>query len=224
MSHKNNPIERRRSSALPDGVALVEAALLRILNRHYYVQQQLFEEISAHNMAKHELCHLTKALYKVQSYFDSNLAEDLQIIKAEVIPDMVIYALEVSIKYNIDWWSPLVEGDKLPDTNILGFFAHKHRLDIESEDQLLNKVRSILIKAVSRLGHFCDKGDHSQDSRVNLETEVALPFLQAAFYLASYYEIDLDELFAIRLVFVESNYVGQPALTRRGNPPGEKPM
>lgn len=215
MVDKNHSVDQRRIPPVPTSVAVAESALLRILNRHYYVQQQLFEQISAHDMAKHELCHLTKAVAKVQSFFDSKSAEDLKIIKSEVIPDMVIYALECSIKYHIDWWTPLVDGDVIPNSHILRFLANKHHLSIDSEYELLDKVRSILIKAVSRLGHFCDKGDHSQDPRVDLENEVVIPFLKAAFYLASYYEINLDESFATRLVFVESNYVGQPALKSR---------
>jgi hypothetical protein len=212
MARKNTSIDQRSLTPQPASVAFVEGALLRILNRHYYVQQQLFQQISAHDMAKHELCHLTKALYKLQSFFDSEAPEDLHVIKTEVIPDMVIYALECAIKYKIDWWSPLAEQDCIPEENILGFLASKHRLAVKSESELLNSVRSMLIKAVSRLGHFCDKGDHSQDSLVNLESEVVIPFLKASLYLASYYEVNPDELFATRLVFVENNYVGQPAL------------
>lgn len=202
-----------RGRRVPSSAVFVERQLLSVLIPHYYVQQQTFDEISAHDMMKHEICHLTKAVYKAQMFFDSpaNSEEKARrIIISELVPDMVIYGLECALKYGIDWWTPLLEGNPAPRRKLLGFLAKKHSLHVSSELEVLDHVRSMISKSVSRLGHFCDKGDHRQDSKVNLETEVVLPFFKVALYLASFYALDLDEVFTTRLVFVQNNYVGQP--------------
>ncbi|NEQ66780.1 MAG: hypothetical protein F6K21_15000 [Symploca sp. SIO2D2] len=192
----------------------IELDLLLVLNKHYYVNQQTFAQISPHNMAKHELCHLTKALYKIQAACDDTNADNVFILINELAPDLIIYALEVSVSFEIPWWNDICQIETTSDEPLLNCLCNKIGKKYNSEEEMLADVRRMLIKSVSRLGHLCDKTDHGQDAYVRVSSEVIFPFLKASFSIANFYSLDLHEQYQKRLRFVESKYVGQLALNK----------
>lgn len=198
----------------PKSIQQIEFDLLSVLNKHYYVNKQTFDQITPHDMAKHEICHLTKAVYKIQAACEMPNEKNVFILKNELAPDLIIYALEVSIAFQVNWWDNFSEIEHIFIGILLKKLCEINNKNHNSQDEMLNDVRSLLIKSVSRLGHLCDKTDHSQDSHVELKTEVILPFLMASFLIANFYGLDLDAQFEKRLRFVESNYVGQPSFNR----------
>ena len=205
---------KRYNEFIPFLVQKLEASLLEVLNEHYYVQGQFFYEISANNMAKHEICHLTKALRKIQAFFDEYSSDAKTIIINEVIPDLIIYALECAIKYDVKWWESIIDKDLPQNEGLLNYLVEKYSIDVKSEYELLNYIRNSLIISVSKLGDFCDKSDHNSVANVNLENEVIIPFLKSAFQMSEYFKINLDSLFLTRLIFVRNKYVGQPNFYR----------
>lgn len=197
----------------PEPIKQIELDLLSVLNKHYYVNKQTFDKITPYDMAKHEICHLTKAVYKIQAACEMPNEKNIFILKDELAPDLIIYALEVSIAFQVPWWDNFSEIELAVGSNILKKLCEVNNQNHNLQNEMLNNVRSLLIKSVSRLGHLCDKTDHSQDSHVELKTEVILPFLIASFSIANFYRLDLDMQFKKRLRFVEKQYVGQPRPT-----------
>jgi len=202
--------ESRYSPKIPPSVYSLEHSLINVLKEHYYVQNQRFFEISSHEMLKHELCHLTKALNKVHLACEEPSKRTIKILEVEVISDLIIYALECAIGYDLDWWSYFTRGEKLPENNILSYLSKKFIYKSQNENELHCFVRNTLIRSISCLGDFCDKTDHNQISNIDLKIDVIIPLMESSFYLSTYHHLDLDSLFSCRLIDVENKYVGQP--------------
>jgi len=193
----------------PEVIRQLETELLSVLNRHYCVNHQTFSQISPQNMAKHEICHLTKALSKIQNACDEANVSNVSILVDELAPDLIIYALELSVSFDIPWWNDTGIIAITHDQPLLNYLCNEMCVKYSSEEKLLTEARRILVKSVSRLGHFCDKEDHKQDANVEMNTEVILPFLKVSFSIANFYSLDLNHQYHKRLRFVEGKYTGE---------------
>jgi len=196
----------RFSSPMPEHIKSIEQNLVDVLDKHYYVNSQRFQEISTQNMLKHEICHLTKALFKIERAIVDTSKENIDYVKNEVMSDMLIYAIECSIGCNVKWW---LYFDSVHQKNLNTIKTYTKQI-FNNELDLLVCIRSKLIKAIAKLGDFCDKNDHKQKSQTIIEYDVVLPFFESSFYLSNYYSLDLDTFFHKRLIDVENKYVGQP--------------
>jgi hypothetical protein len=190
----------------PEVIRQLEAELLSVLNKYYCVNQQTFAQISPQNMAKHEICHLTKALSKIQNACDEANVDNVSILVNELVPDLIIYALELSVSFDTPWWNDTDIAEITHDQPLLNYLCSKVCVKYGSEEKILAEARRILIKSISRLGHFCDKEDHNQNSNVEMGTEVISPFLRVSFSIANFYSLDLHQQYHERLRFVESKY------------------
>lgn len=194
----------------PISVKELEDQLLSVLTRHYYVNEQTFDQISPLNMAKHEICHLTKAIHKIQSACNYQSPETIGIVINELMPDLIIYSLEIAIAFKVSWWLNFEFSNVSTCDELLGQLSRRLGVIYDSEIDMLSNVRTNIVKSVSRFGHYCDKNDHNQNSGVNLDTEVVMPFFISSFSIAKHYALNLPAYYRERLIFVESKYVGQP--------------
>jgi hypothetical protein len=208
---------KRRSRKYPVAVQHLEASLFNVLKVHYYVNRKRFEETSPQNMLKHEVCHLIKAVNKVNNACIHSTAKEIQVIKSEVVADLIIYALEIAIAFDLDWWSLFASGKKIPPKNALRFLA-RNAPDIDIEQQSLGQtIRNDLLNAAAKLGDFCDKNDHHQESDVDLLIEVVKPLIMSSLLLSKFYRLNIDEQYRVRLIDVQNKYVGQPGFNNRSN-------
>jgi hypothetical protein len=191
----------------PAVVEELERKLYEVLKQHYFVKCTRFDRTDPYDVTKHEMYHLSKALSKIQFAIDCPTHLNVSRLRTEVAPDMVIYALECSMAFETDWWSPLLENRNAPPNGILTFLSKSEELDAESDlHSRLPRILGIAIHAVGRLGEFCDRHDHAETSDVDLAHEVVIPFLRVAFLLTRYLAFDLDAQFDLRLVDVANRY------------------
>jgi hypothetical protein len=199
--------DRYSTLGAPAVVEDLERRLYDILRRYYYVRRMRFDEIDSYEVAKHQMYHLAKALSKIQWAIDSPRAENIARLRAEVTPDMVIYALECCMAFGTDWWRPLLGEAHAPSKGLLGFLARSHSHGPDNTNSVLRGVQSAAVHAVGRLGELCDRHDHGETSAVDVRDEVVVPFMQVAFSLTNLLAFDLDAQFDLRLVDVANKYI-----------------
>lgn len=200
-----------RYSALgaPAAVEDLEKRLYDVLRRYYDVKSMRFDEIDPYEVAKHQVYHLSKALSKIQRAIDSPRAENLATLRAEVAPDMVIYALECCMAFETDWWRPLLGEANAPLEDLLGFLARNQSQGPYDPYVVLRDAMSAAVHATARLGELCDKHDHGETAEVDVRNEVVLPFMHVAFSLTNFLAFDLDKQFGLRLIDVANKYIGK---------------
>jgi hypothetical protein len=198
---------RHSLPTIPRTVVDLELRLYEILKRHYFVKLKRFDATEAHDVVKHEMYHLSKALSKIQLVIDSPNEENVSRLRIEVAPDMVIYALECSIAFETDWWSPLLQKEQPPSEAMLSYLSNLPEFNVDTDLQTaLPNILGTAIHAVGRLGEFCDRHEHGEEAAVNLGYEVVLPFLRVALLLARHLSFNLDQQFDRRLIDVSNRY------------------
>jgi len=198
---------RYSSLGAPTVVEELERKLYEVLREHYFVKCTRFDRTDPYDVTKHEMYHLAKALSKIQLAIDSPSGLNISRLRTEVAPDMVIYALECSMAFETDWWSPLLRHQNAPTKGILAFLSTGQDLDSGTDlHSDLPRILSIAIHSVGRLGEFCDRHDHAETSDVDLAHQVVIPFLRVALLLTRHIGFDLDAQFDLRLVDVANRY------------------
>lgn len=70
----------------------------------FFIRERRYEDLTAHDVLRHDLFHLAKAVSKVAAWFEADdhyVSGELQPILQEVIPDLIIYATQIANKFEL---------------------------------------------------------------------------------------------------------------------------
>lgn len=174
-------------------IAVIRDPLVSILGKYYEVDGNTFPEIDKIVAIKHQSFHLSKLIKKLVLCETDNSTDNAQIVINEVAPDLIIYAQELMIKYDVDFprRSMHSEAHLLP----LKFLIEEFSIPGIS----LREILRIASVAAASLGDICDQYDHRQKSVFDIKRDVIRPFLSAAASLTDLFNIDIDKIYARRL-------------------------
>ncbi len=77
----------------------------------FFVEGQVFEELTPLTIAKHNCLHMINVIDKLTKYADRDLdAADEEetskresVLAKEVVPDLLVYAVQIATAFKVDW-------------------------------------------------------------------------------------------------------------------------
>lgn len=173
--------------------AAIRDPLLDVLGKYYEVDGHSFADTDPIAAAKHQSLHLLKLVKKLVVCQTDPSPGNKRIVSSEVAPDLVIYAQELMIKFDVAY-----PNNTSPDAN--QHFPLKSLLT--SHQQPNYKLADVVLEtsiAAGALADICDQWDHRQKSIFAIDRDVAMPFIRAAATLTTIFDINIDEMYAQRL-------------------------
>lgn len=181
-------------------IADFEGRLKQVLDRYYRVQGNTFSDADAIQVCKHQVLHLAKLVKKLAVYALGHKSVDREIVVNEVVPDLLIYAQELMFKFKLTSW---------PESCTKDFDATRPILSLLMGAQKLSSVSETLLevsKATAAIADICDQHDHQKESKFDIESDVVVPFLNAAATLQLEFNLDVDAIYSRRLTFMREKY------------------
>lgn len=85
----------------------LQKKVLKCDQESYFVHDKMYADLSDDDILSHNCFHLVKAVGKIANYLekkDHNLKidADMEIVINQVIPDLIIYAVQFSNRFNLD--------------------------------------------------------------------------------------------------------------------------
>lgn len=83
----------------------LQAQVLEVDRRSFFVDDRCYADLEALDIVRHDLYHLVKLIAKVANFCDQNdhnLEPSRRVLEDEVIPDLVIYALQFANALGVD--------------------------------------------------------------------------------------------------------------------------
>lgn len=179
----------------------------------FFVDGKLFDELSGHEVRRHNLSHLANVVAKLTRGIHRAEELDISIIQNEVVPDLIVYALQTAFSANINWLTTFADNTGLSTVDVQSFdeLMKTHTDSIEEFPTELNavltEVQKRVIEASSSLARVSDKRDHGEAlPSVDLGRDVITPFMTSAMDLAHHFGMSLDELYMRRLEDIKAKY------------------
>ncbi|HLD71650.1 MAG TPA: hypothetical protein VI873_03490 [Candidatus Peribacteraceae bacterium] len=186
----------------------------------FFVEGKVFEELSPMDISKHNSLHLINVIEKLTKWLEDPLPEGPdaidQILKKEVVPDLVVYAVQIATAHACNWL--LAYRDTLhPDhhetvenaTSLDALVLLQSNIDLENDRNVpaLAGARRAIIAASAFLARICDKDDHGTElPRDQIGSAVSSVLLREGLRLAKLFHGNLDELYAARVEDIKRKY------------------
>ena len=197
--------------------------------RSYFVKEKSFGQLQPMEVLRHNICHLVNLLAKLASAADGprfgNLVADRfcpDAIVTEVIPDLIIYALQFGEVLDVDidgMMARLLSGSTAAGSQegpLNRAIQAQAAADCEQGVQIYDLAMSLeetlrlacyqLLLATHEVARVCDSDDHYVDMPLDTVSSVVIERFIWAFRLAQRYRVDLDESYRDRLVVMEKKY------------------
>jgi hypothetical protein len=204
----------------------IEAKQRDVDHVSFFVDGQVFEELTPLTIAKHNCLHMINVIDKLTKYVDRDLdaATDEEsvrletILAKEVVPDLLVYAVQIATAFKIDWlisYGQLLPPEafaELQEVSRLADILHlQSKMDAGQAamppDRQWRSVRKFIVEASSFLARICDKDDHGTVlPKDELGRKVTNVLLRECLRMARMLHVNLDRAYEERIGDIKRKY------------------
>lgn len=176
----------------------------------FFVDGKVFEELTPLKVAKHNCLHLINVLAK----FDAATLEDessQEILQTEVVPDLLVYALEFAYVFGHDPIDVLLKqsGTIIDETAQITTLNELRAQILKSQNTTfrVESIQKMVTQATSYLAKICDENDHGTTLPTDkISMNVTVPLLMASMRLSDLLKVDLDTAYRQRIEQIKAKY------------------
>jgi hypothetical protein len=184
----------------------------------FFIGNKTHDELQPVEIAQHTCLHLHNVLEKISAGIDGDAAASAtEVVREEVVPDLMIYGVQIATAFRADWLMGLDEtyvADQSGHEPPIRSMNDLIRLQAE-RDGVMNRIfaaicasaRREIIRASSTLARICDKHAHGVALATDhVHRDVSGVFVREALRMAHASGVDLDEAYSRRIEQTKSKF------------------